>query len=436
MNGTQMMADALVQPRDAILTHFSRELAEALPEHVILETEDGAFNFHTFAHDGKCTMEAKPNVHQMWEYYWDRFHEKIVGTIYNAWHLIEWEGHLLEVVSIGVWEQHQRSIRHYLVGTSAEATNGFFEAVCRYCSEVRGEILVFSEGCWSKSADLYESIKQTSLDNLVLAESLKEEIIADFTQFFECKETYNKYKIPWKRGVLFLGSPGNGKTHAIKGLINQLGRPCLYVRSFSAEYGSDHSCISSAFARARESAPCMFILEDLDSLVNDENRSFFLNELDGFYANEGILTLATTNHPERLDPAILDRPSRFDRKYTFHLPGLEERSRYLALFGEKLDPQLRLSQSGVELVANLTEEFSFAYLKELFLSSMMTWVSNPEAFSMDQVMSSHVETLKEQMKTAEDIAPVFELDDDSDVPAYVPRSLRAHYQRMKRAGRR
>ena len=63
------------------------------------------------------------------------------------------------------------------------------------------------------------------------------------------------------------------------------------------------------FARARRSAPCLVVLEDLDSLIKDENRAFLLNELDGFADNEGVVVIASTNHPEKLDPAILDRPS-------------------------------------------------------------------------------------------------------------------------------
>ena len=59
------------------------------------------------------------------------------------------------------------------------------------------------------------------------------------------------------------------------------------------------------------------------------NRSFFLNEMDGFAANGGILTLATSNHPERLDPAIVQRPSRFDRTYRFDLPAQRERAAYM-----------------------------------------------------------------------------------------------------------
>jgi SpoVK/Ycf46/Vps4 family AAA+-type ATPase len=69
-------------------------------------------------------------------------------------------------------------------------------------------------------------------------------------------------------------------------------------------------------------------MEDIDSMVTDKIRSLFLNELDGFATNVGVVVLATTNHPERLDPAILDRPSRFDRKYYFELPAEAERRAY------------------------------------------------------------------------------------------------------------
>lgn len=68
------------------------------------------------------------------------------------------------------------------------------------------------------------------------------------------------------------------------------------------------------FEKARMEAPCVLILEDLDSLINDANRSFFLNQLDGLENNDGLLVIGSTNHYDRLDPAITKRPSRFDRK--------------------------------------------------------------------------------------------------------------------------
>ena len=80
--------------------------------------------------------------------------------------------------------------------------------------------------------------------------------------------------------------------------------------------------MSQVFAKARAEAPCVLILEDLDSLINDGNRSFFLNQLDGLEDNDGLLVIGSTNHYDRLDPAITKRPSRFDRKLFvyFHHP--------------------------------------------------------------------------------------------------------------------
>ena len=74
------------------------------------------------------------------------------------------------------------------------------------------------------------------------------------------------------------------------------------------------------FEKARAEAPCVLVLEDLDSLINDGNRSFFLNQLDGLENNDGLLVIGSTNHYERLDPAITKRPSRFDRKLFVYFP--------------------------------------------------------------------------------------------------------------------
>jgi AAA+ superfamily predicted ATPase len=175
-------------------------------------------------------------------------------------------------------------------------------------------------------------------------------------------------------------------------------QPCLYVKSFHLAHGApDDFAIRQVFDRARRSAPCVLVFEDLDAQLTPQNRSFFLNELDGFAANIGIVTLATTNHPERLDPAILDRPSRFDRKYPFDLPELAERKAYITMWNATLKPRLRLSEEGTAKISELTDTFSFAYLKELFLSSMMRWISKPQGETMEEIMMKQVSVLREQM---------------------------------------
>lgn len=88
----------------------------------------------------------------------------------------------------------------------------------------------------------------------------------------------------------------------------------LYVKSFKSWRGEEGS-MEDVFSKARAMAPCVLILEDLDSLINDSNRSFFLNQLDGLEGNDGLLLIGSTNHFDRLDPALSGRPSRFDRKW-------------------------------------------------------------------------------------------------------------------------
>ncbi|HEX6650763.1 MAG TPA: ATP-binding protein, partial [Pyrinomonadaceae bacterium] len=184
-----------------------------------------------------------------------------------------------------------------------------------------------------------------------------------------------------------------------KALINQLGKPCLYVRSFKSEYQTDQDNMAEVFKRARMKTPCIVVLEDLDSMVDNDNRAFFLNELDGFQSNTGVVVLATTNHPQKLDASILDRPSRFDRKYYFQLPAEPERLAYIAKWNEELQPELRVSGSGARRVVQRTEGFSFAYLKELFVASMAQWMSMGGNGSMDDVIVAQTDLLRKEMKT-------------------------------------
>jgi ATP-dependent 26S proteasome regulatory subunit len=145
-------------------------------------------------------------------------------------------------------------------------------------------------------------------------------------------------------------------------------------------------------------APCIVILEHHDSLIDNKNRSFFLNELDGFQSNDGVAVLATTNHPGKLDPAIINRPSRFDRKYHFHLPADTERLAYIMKWNNDLQTDLQVSKKGAAEVVSATEGFSFAYLKELFVASMVQWMSEGRRTSMDDILLAQTDLLRGQMK--------------------------------------
>lgn len=387
--------EALYQPNDYVAYHVARELAELHPEKTIVEGDDWEFDLDAFVRAGKCSVVEQRSVFYHTRTEWEGIGKRLRPRIENAWLNVLWNGELLDVVFIS-WVENCYRIRHqWVVADDHAVAEKFYDAVCEWSCEVHGEILVFQDGYFEKNEELFESIKNATFENLILRDSLRQEIQNDFAQFFSSRETYERFGIPWKRGAIFIGPPGNGKTHTVKALINSLGQPCLYVRSFKSD-GNEQENISDVFKRARMS-PCIVVLEDLDAMIHGESRAFFLNELDGFQANTGLVVLATTNHPEQLDTAILDRPSRFDRKYYFNLPAEAERLAYIQKWNSKLQPDLRLSDTGAVAVGRKTENFSFAYLKELFVSSLAQWMSTSGAMSMDEVILGQLKLLRGQM---------------------------------------
>ena len=408
-----ILRDTLNLPISAIRYAISETLAARFPDKALIESHSGWFDVKQYAEAGKCLLVCKETIHNESETHWSGREltphyllakEPSTGDVSeeftNAWLEIQWRDETFDVVVVSWLEEFRWHSHSWVLASSKELACEFLKEVCAWNATVRGEVLVFSGGCWKKDARLFRSIRNASFDNLILRGNLKQEIFEDLKQFFASRETYERHDIPWKRGLLFVGPPGNGKTHAVKAVINALEQPCLYIKSFHHRYITDEENIHTVFDQARKSAPCILVMEDLDSLLNDGNRSFFLNELDGFAANIGVVLIATTNHPERLDPAILDRPSRFDRKYPFDLPALPERLDYIAMWNNSLQPALRLSEDGVMKLASTTEGFSFAYLKELFLSSMMYWINNPGQDQMEQVMLEQEKILREQMVSA------------------------------------
>jgi SpoVK/Ycf46/Vps4 family AAA+-type ATPase len=211
-------------------------------------------------------------------------------------------------------------------------------------------------------------------------------MIDDFQRFLKSQSHYEALGVAWRRGAILVGPPGNGKTHFLRALVHELEVPCLYVQSIAHPYYEAEQLLQRIFQRARELRPCILIFEDLDSLINHENRSFFLNQLDGFERNHGLMVIATTNHPENIDSAILDRPSRFDRKYNFPLPELEQRVRFLEIWKDKLQGSGAVGgswdNSSIMVVAQQTEGFSFAYMKELMVSSLLQWIDQEQAVEL------------------------------------------------------
>lgn len=352
-----------------------------------------------FAQLGHCRLEPvsepRPEVYR----YWggekdDGLHTQFEQVVWRVF----WGEASMFVIHLSWDSSCGENSRNWVVAESTEEADAFILEVARKTHAPGNAILVFSNGHWSRSRSLYDATQSASFDDLVLADDLKAAIRSDFLQFLNSEDRYRRLGMAWRRGALLIGPPGNGKTHCLRALVKELGISSLYVSSLSHHYYTAEQMWQQVFERARGLSPCVLVIEDLDSIVKPENRSYFLNQLDGLEPNHGMIVIATTNHPDRIDPAIIDRPSRFDRKYHFELPLPQHRLEYLQIWQRQLAEETQWKPDEVSDIAESTEGFSYAYLKELVISAVMTWIQDSSK-SFSALMAAQVDTLRRQMRT-------------------------------------
>lgn len=173
---------------------------------------------------------------------------------------------------------------------------------------------------------------------------MAEEIVDDARKFFEAKSWYVEKGVPHRRGFLLYGKPGNGKSSLVSALATEL-KLNLYICPIK-QVPNDAALIS---AMSNVGDRSIILIEDIDALVKDRDAvssdkgsvglSFagLLNAIDGVAAQTGSLLIMTTNHVEKLDPALI-RPGRIDRRFEFKNANFEQcRDIFLRFFNDDVD---------------------------------------------------------------------------------------------------
>lgn len=211
----------------------------------------------------------------------------------------------------------------------------------------------------------------------VAGEDEAKEELAEVVDFLRDPSRYNKIGAKIPKGVLLVGPPGTGKTLLAKAVAGEAKVPFFsisgsdFVEMF---VGVGASRVRDLFAQAKKNAPCIVFIDEIDAVgrqrgsglggghdEREQTLNQLLVEMDGFGANEGIITIAATNRPDILDPALL-RPGRFDRRVTVGRPDLRGRIAILKVHAKNkpLAPEVDL-----ETIAKKVPGFTGADLANL-----------------------------------------------------------------------
>ena len=221
----------------------------------------------------------------------------------------------------------------------------------------------------------------------VAGEDEAKENLMEIVQYLHDPKKYTDIGASMPKGILLVGPPGTGKTMLAKAVAGESDVPFFSISG--SEFvemfvGMGASKVRDLFKQAKEKAPCIVFIDEIDAIGkkrdgqfsgNDEREQTLnqlLTEMDGFEGNTGVIILAATNRPDSLDPALL-RPGRFDRRVPVELPDLKGREEILKVHARKVRVDMSIDYniiarmasgaSGAEL-ANIVNEAALRAVRD------------------------------------------------------------------------
>ncbi len=251
-------------------------------------------------------------------------------------------------------------------------------------------------------------MQDTNWDSVVIGEGKRSLIERNVIGFLNNLDSFKGTSLRSSRGVLLVGPPGTGKTLTCRVVISQLDCTVIYM---TRDHITKIGAIDSIYRLARRLAPSLLIFEDSDTLGGADRLEFdspslgeFLNCLSGVVPNDGVVTLATTNYPQKLDWALTDRPGRFDMRLDIDYPDIGNRKEILRRYISGLPIKVENPKEIVRRLAQRTEGFTGAYLQELIQSSYMAGLESndysPDGWKLKWTDFDQSLTVVERMRSA------------------------------------
>ena len=238
------------------------------------------------------------------------------------------------------------------------------------------------------NARVYDKNKQSIRFKDVAGEDEAKESLQEIVHYLQDPAKFKAIGATMPKGILLVGPPGTGKTLLAKAVAGESNVPFFSISG--SEFvemfvGMGASKVRDLFKQAKEKAPCIVFIDEIDAIGGKRNASGMggndereqtlnqlLTEMDGFEGNSGVMILAATNRPENLDPALL-RPGRFDRRVPVELPDMQGREDILKVHAKKVRTEpgidynviarMASGASGAEL-ANIINEAALRAVRE------------------------------------------------------------------------
>ena len=266
------------------------------------------------------------------------------------------------------------------------------------------KVYVTSETGIKFNAKVYVPSTQGIHFSDVAGEDEAKESLSEIVDYLHNPKKYSDVGASMPKGVLLVGPPGTGKTMLAKAVAGEANVPFFsmsgseFVEMF---VGMGASKVRDLFSQAKEKAPCIVFIDEIDAIgkkrdgqfsSNDEREQTLnqlLTEMDGFQENIGVIILAATNRPETLDPA-LTRPGRFDRRIPVELPDLAGREAILKVHAKKIKTA---DDVNFHTIARMASGASGAELANIINEAALRAVRNNRTVVNESDLEESIETV-------------------------------------------